>query len=154
MANSGNRIGDFTDEMEQATGEVVSEVKDAVGEMIEQGVQSITGKQLTPQQIQQKQADNQKELTETRRKLRWYQDLQLAQRKVREEEKEKGMQRQQLEEDRKQQKKTKDAQNKQTIISPAKKTPAVPGQPQEGPKVEEEIARSKQEIGKGHGIGG
>ncbi len=72
MADSGNAIGQFTDEVEQATSEMAEDVKDSVGEMIEQGVQTTFGPKLTPQQIQQKQAEDQKRMTKVRSDLKWY----------------------------------------------------------------------------------
>lgn len=151
MADAGKVIGQFSDEVEQATSEVAKDVKDTVGEMLEQGVQTTFGPKLTPQQIQQKQLQDQKDLAETRRKLRYYQNTAAAQKKVRDEGKQTQLQKQQVEEQEKQQKKAEEEENKKRIISPAKKTPAVPGQPA---PVVEEIARTRQEIGKGHGVGG
>lgn len=151
MANSGTKIGQFTDELEQATTSVAKDVKDQVGQAIEQGLQSITGKQ-SPQQLQQQQLEDQKKLLQARKKIKWYQDVALAQKKVREDEKQKQLEKKQIEEEEKRQKRLKEEEEKKkVIISPAKKTPQFPGQPQPIP---EEIARSKQEIGKGHGIGG
>lgn len=153
MANPAGRIGDFVEEIEQAAGEVVEDVRDQVGEAIEQGVQSITGKQLTPQQIQQQQEEDQKQLMEARKKVKWHQDVQLAQLKVREEEKQKQVQRKQQEQEEEQQRRlAKENEKRRTIVSPAKQAPQIPGQPPA--KMEEEVARSRQEIGKGHGIGG
>ena len=151
MADSAGKIGQFTDEVEQATEEVASDVKDSVGEMIEQGVQSVAGPNLTPQQLQQKQLDEQQRLNKARRTIKWYQDIAAAQKKVRDEEQQKKLQKQQEEEQEKQKKKLEEEAKRKIIISPAKKTPAVPGQPV--PQAEE-IARTKQEIGKGHGVGG
>lgn len=150
MANSANKVGQFTDEMEQAVGAVAKEVRDEVGQSIEQGVQSVVGKQLTTQQLQQKQSEDQKKLVETRRKIAWFKDLGVAQKKVREQENQKLAQRQQSEEQEEQKKKMEEDQKKQVIISPAKRKPQVPGQ--KAPI--EEIARTRQEIGKGHGVGG
>lgn len=151
MTDSGSGIGKFTDEMEQATTQVAKDVKDSVGQAIEQGVQSVVGKQLTPQQLQQKQIEDQKKLAEARRKIAWFKDLSLAQKKVREQEKQKLQQRQQIEEEGKQKKKKEEEEKKKVIISPAKKTPMFPGQVT---PMKEEIARTRQEIGKGHGVGG
>ncbi len=152
MADSTSRIGDFTDELEQATGEVVADVKDQVGQAIEQGVQSITGSQLTPQQIQQKHQEDQQELAWNRKIIRRYQDIAASQKKVSDQDKQQQMQKQQLEDEEKKQKKLAEEAKKRVVISPAKKPPLMPGQ--KAPSVEEELARSKQETGKGHGIGG
>ena len=127
MADGG--IKQFTEEMEQAGREVVKEVKDSVGEMIEQAVQTTPTPQLTAQQVQsfdsaqdkQKQQEDQKQLAETRRKMKWYKDIEEAQRKVREEQKQKELQRLQADENKKQEKKIiliEQKQQKQKILAP------------------------------------
>lgn len=156
MADSGNKIGQFRDEMEQAASQLAKDVKDEVGQMIEQGVQSIAGPKLTPQsfdsaQDKQKQLDEQKRLAQARKTIKWYQDIALAQKKVREEEKQKKLQKQQQEEQEKQKKKLEGEEQKNILISPAKRKPLFPGQVA---PMKEEIARTRQEIGKGHGVGG
>lgn len=143
MSDSGGGIKQFTDEVEQVATDVAKDVKDSVGQAIEQGVQSVAGTQLTPQQLQQKELERQKQLTETRRKLKWYQDLEVSQRKVREEEKQKLLQKKQTEEQEKQKKKMEEGQKKKVIISPAKP-----------PTLSEAIARTQAERGKGRGVGG
>ncbi|MBI2039780.1 hypothetical protein HYT18_01785 [Candidatus Microgenomates bacterium] len=102
MADSGGTVKQFTDEMETAVRDVTRDVKDSVGQAIEQGVQSVAGTQLTPQQLQQKELERQKQLAETRRKLNWWNDLREDQRRVREQEKQKQLQRQQQEQQEKQ----------------------------------------------------
>lgn len=149
MADGGG-VKQFTDEMEQAATDVARDVKDEVGQMIEQGVQSVTGPKLTPQQLQQKQLDEQKRLAQARKTVKWYQDIAAAQKKIREEEKQKQLQRQQLEEQEKQKKKLEEEQKKKIIISPAKKTPQFPGQA----PIREDIALSRPELKGGHGKGG
>lgn len=150
MANSLTPMGQFTDEIEEAVEGVKENIKDAVGEMIEQNVKTTFGPQLTPQQTAQKQQDEQNKLVQARKTIRWYQDIELAQKKVREEEKQKRLQKQQIEEDERQRKKQQEQAKNSRIISPAKKT-QVPGQPT--PQIEE-LARTRQEVGKGHGVGG
>ena len=151
MANTNGVIGQFKDEMEQTATDVAKDVKDEVGQMIEQGVQSMAGKTLTPQQIQQKQLEEQKNLIEARRKIKFYQDTELKLKRIREEKRQKELQRIQQEDEEKKKKKLIEDQKKKVIISPAKRTPQFPGQPMPQP---EEIARTRQEIGKGHGVGG
>lgn len=149
MANSAGKVGQFTDEMEQATSEVAQDVKDSVGEMIEQGVQSVAGPTLTPQQLQQKQLEEQKKLAQARRTLKWYQDVSAAQKKVRDEDKQKKLILSQQEEEEKKRKKMEEEQKRRVIISPAKKTSG-PGQP----PLREDIALSRPELKGGHGKGG
>ncbi len=150
MANPGNKLGQFTEEIEQATNEVAGDVKDSVGEMIEQGIQSVAGPKLTPQQVQQKQIEEQKRLVKARKTIKWYQDIAAAQKKVMEEEKQKNLQKQQEEEQEKQKKKQEEETKKKVIISPAKKTPQFPGQA----PIREDIALSRPELKGGHGKGG
>ena len=144
MADGGG-VKQFTDEIEQATNEVAKDVKDAVGQTIEQGVQSVAGTQLTPQQIQQKELDRQKGLLETRRKIKWYQDIEASQKAVSEKEKQELLQRQQLEEQEKQKKKMEEAQKKQVIPMVGKVT---------GGQLREDLARTQMERSKGRGVGG
>lgn len=150
MANSANVIGQFKDEVEEATEEVITDVKDEVGQMIEQGVQSVVGSTLTPKQLQQKQLDEQKRLAQARKTIKWYQDITAAQRRVREEERQKRLQKQQQEEQEKQKKKQEQEEKKKVIISPARKTPQFPGQA----PIREDIALSRPELKGGHGKGG
>lgn len=94
-------IGQFKDEVEQTASEVAQDVKDSVGQMIEQGVQSVIGTNLTPQQIQQKQQEEQKQIAEARRKIAFYQKTAQEQQIVRQENKQKeqqGLQNKQQEE--------------------------------------------------------
>ncbi len=83
MSDSGSGGGQLASELGETVKEVASEVKDAVGEMIEQGVQSVAGPTLTAQQVQQKQQEDQKHLVETRRKIAWYGKTDQEQKQVR-----------------------------------------------------------------------
>lgn len=141
MNDSGSGGGQFVSEMKSTVAEVAKEVKDAVGEMIEAGVQSVSVPQLTPQQIQQKQLQDQTDLAETRRKLDFYQKTDLEQKKVTSENKQKEAQRIQAQQQEQQSKKAEKSQMQQAPKRP-------------GAALPEEVARTRQEIGKGHGIGG
>lgn len=143
MADGGSAVKQFAEEVVQEVGEVVKEVKDEVGQALEQGAQSATGTQLTPQQIQQKELERQKKLTETRREIKWYQDIETAQRDARQKEKQKQLLRQQVQEQEEQKEKMEEAKTKQLIPEPAK--------PQ---SLSEAIARTQAERGKGRGVGG
>ena len=144
MANN-NAIGQFRDEVETTVGEVTQDVKDSVGQAIEQGVQSVVGSTLTPQQLQIKQQEDQSKLVEARRKIDYWKKIDLEQKKIRMEEKQKLSQKQQIEEQEKQQKKMAEEQKKKVIPRVGKRT---------GGQMSEDLARSKQELGKGHGVGG
>ena len=140
MADSGNAVKQFTGEVAQAAGEIVKDVKDSVGGALEQGVQSVVGTQLTPQQIQQKQLSDQKELAETRRKIAFYKKTDQEQRMTRQQEKQKQTQVQQAETQQQQTRKVQQIRE-QTVKAP--------GQP-----LREDLARTQAERGKGRGIGG
>lgn len=115
--NNANVIGQFQDEIEQTSGEVVEDAKDSVGEAIEQGVQSIVGPpQLTPQEDQKKEIERQKQLSYTRK---WLGDLQRAQEKVRAENKQKEEQRLQAQKEEKQVSEMKKEEKKKKPINPA-----------------------------------
>lgn len=119
MANGGNQIGQFRDELEQTVTEVASDVKDSVGEVIEQGVQSVAGTQLTLQQIQQKQQEEQKQLAEARRKIQFLRQIDEEQKRVRMENKQKEQQRLQSEQQEEQKAEMKKEEKKKQPINPA-----------------------------------
>jgi len=128
--------------MKSAALEVAREVKDAVGEAIEQGVQSVAGSQPTPQsfdpaqdrQIQQKQLEDQKELHRVRK---WFKDLEQQTAQVRQANQQKEQQRLQAQQ-----------QEKQVAIQKA--------QLQQVKKVPtpEAVLRSQVERKAGKGVGG
>lgn len=154
MADGGG-VKQISEEMEQAATDVAKDVKDEVGQMIEQGVQSVAGSKLTLQsfdsaQDKQKQIEEQKKLAQARKTIKWYQDIAAAQKKVRDEETQKKLQKQQQEEQEQQKNKLEEEQKKKVIISPAKKTPQFPGQA----PIREDIALSRPELKGGHGKGG
>lgn len=81
MADGG--IKQATQELAQTVKAVAGEAVDAVGEMIEQGVQSVVGTQLTPQQIQQQQLEDQKKIAEKRREIEFLKAVDQDQKVVR-----------------------------------------------------------------------
>lgn len=102
-------------------GESLAPVKDAVGQALEQGVQSVIGSQLTPQpfdsaQGKQKKQEDQKQLAYTRK---WLGDLQRAQEKVRAENKQKEEQRLQQQQQEKQVTEMKKEEKKKKPVNPA-----------------------------------
>lgn len=119
MANGGNQIGQFRDELEQTVTEVATDVKDSAGEAIEQGVRSVVGAQLTPQQIQQKMEEEQKQLQETRRKIEFLKKIDLEQKQVRMENKQKEEQRLQNEQQEQQAEEVKEEQKRNQPVNPA-----------------------------------
>ncbi|TSC88299.1 MAG: Uncharacterized protein G01um10147_204 [Microgenomates group bacterium Gr01-1014_7] len=144
MADGGSGIKQFSEETESAVVEVAKEVKDTVGEMIEQGVQSVAGPQLTAQSFdsaqdkQKKQQEDQKKIAEARRVINFYKKTEEDLRKVREQKKQEETQIQQAGKQEEQTKKEEKFQQK-TVSKQ---------------RLSEDIARSRAEIGKGHGIGG
>ena len=141
-----NVIGNFTDELEEGVKEVVTEVKDAVGEAIEENAQTAMGTTLTPQQIQQQQINDQKATAEVRRKLQYHQATKADLDKEIQANKQKEAQRRQDQQQEEQQKQMRKIENK-------KASPPKPGAPMEESMEAEEVARTRQESGKGHGIG-
>lgn len=141
----------FAGEMKSAVGEVVKDVKDQVGQALEQGAQAVTGNQPTPQQIQQKKQEEQKRLMWARKVIDYYKNTEAAVKKVREVNQQKEQQRLKEWEEKKKRDAQKKAQRSQGIISPAKKAPQVPGQPAQE---REDLLRSQQERHSGRGIGG
>lgn len=118
MANQ-NVIGQFKDEVTETAGEVAQDVKDEVGQIIEQGVQSIVGTQLTPQQIQQKQAEDQKKIAENRKKIAFYQQTAQEQQQVRQQNQQKEQQRLQVQQQEKQVAEIKKEEKKKQPADPA-----------------------------------
>lgn len=141
----GAPVKQFAGEIGKATSEVVKDVKDEFGKAIEAGVQSAVGTQLTPQQMQQKQAEDAQKLAEARRKIEYWKKIDLEQKQVRQKKQQIQMQKQQIEEQEKQKKKMEEMQRKQSIPQVGKRQRF---------RLTEDIARTKQEIGKGHGVGG
>ena len=138
----------MSDSIKAAVGEVAKDVKDVVGEIVEQGIQSVTASPLTPQQIsnlriaeQQKQQQDQQDLVVARRKIEFYKKVDLEQKKVRQANQQKETQRIQAQQQEVQEKKV---EKMQVHLAPKKPGITLP----------EEIARTRQEIGKGHGVGG
>ncbi len=138
-------IGQITGEIGEAVQEVASDVKDSIGEAIEQGVQAASTSPLTPQQQQQKQqSDHQKEGEVQGRLARirqWFKNIQSDQYKVRSENTQKEQNRIHVQMQEQQAKKVEKAQMQGTNVPK-------PGQ------ISEDIAVTRQEIGKGHGVGG
>lgn len=140
MADGGG-TGQFGDEVKQAVAEVAKDVKDSVGEMIEQGVQSVAGPTLTPQQIQQKQLADQKKLAETRRQIAFLKKIDEEQKQVRAVNKQKESQRLQAQANTSEV--NQGATQRTSEVRKAKK----PGLP-------EEVLRTQIEIKAGKGVGG
>jgi|SRR3989344_4136646 len=119
MADLGSGIKQVAEETAEVVKEVTEEVKDSLGQALEQGAQSATGTQLTPQQIQQKQADDQKKIAEARRKIAFYQQTDQAQKMVRQQNKQKEMQRIQVQQQEKQVIEIKKEEKKKQPVNPA-----------------------------------
>ena len=102
MVNIVKPIGGTFEDVNDA---LVKPAADVVGKAIEAGVQAVVAgaKQLTPQQLQQKQTDKTNQLQEERRKIAWWRNLDEAQKKVREAEKQKQMQKVQVTQQQQQQ---------------------------------------------------
>ena len=140
MSDSGGGVKQFASEMKSTVGEVASDFQDAVSEIIEQGAQSIGAPVITSQQVQQKQQQDQKDLAETRRKLAFYEQVGQNQKAVI------------------YQNKQKEQQRVEEVEQQMKTDQAKKGQLKQGSEpteqLSEDIAVTRQEIGKGHGVGG
>lgn len=132
-------VKQFTGEVKQAVSEVAADIKDSVGEALEQGAQSTFGTPPSPQQVQQKQMEDQKKIAEARRKIAFYQQTAQEQQIVRQENKQKETERQQSEQQEAQEEKI---EKIQTVQAPKK------------PGVSEAVLRSQAEFKPGKGVGG
>lgn len=119
MADGKGVIGQFTEETGDVLKEVASNVKDSVGEALEQGFQSVAGTQLTPQQIQQKQAEDQKKIAENRKKIAFWQKIAEEQRVVGQKKKQEEMQKQQNQQQEKQVAEMKKEEKEKQPVNPA-----------------------------------
>lgn len=133
----GSGFQKATGEIVQTVGEVAKDIKDAVGEALEQGVQSVTNTQLTPQQIQQKQQEDQNKLAEARRKIEWLKNVDSQQKQVIAANRQKESERLQNQQQEKQ-------EEVQQIQTKTVKKQAM----------SDEIARSQAELRVGKGVGG
>ncbi len=96
----GGSGGGISDSIKGAVAEVTpvvqeaaKDLQDSVGQAIEQGVQSIVGGQMDPQQIQKKEADRQKQIQEVRWQLQQLQKTEAEIEKVRKEKEQKERER-------------------------------------------------------------
>ncbi|MBI2017650.1 hypothetical protein HYS92_01220 [Candidatus Daviesbacteria bacterium] len=123
MSDSGGGVKQFAGEMKGAVAEVTKDAKDSVGEAIEQGVQSVVGTQPTPQQVQQKQQEDQKRELDRQKQLvytrGWLKNLEAEQQKVRKENKQKEQRRLQTEQQEKQTTEMKKEEKKKQPVNPA-----------------------------------
>ncbi len=143
MADSGGGGNQFAGEVTETVKEVAKDVKDSIGEMIEQNVQTAVGSQLTPQQQQQKKQEEQEDLEKARKVIDYYKNLGAGIKKAQAERKQKEEERlkkTQEEEQAKKMQKTEDQQGSKT---------APPGK-----GLREDIARTQAERSKGRGVGG
>lgn len=83
MADGRYPIGGTFEDVGEA---VVKPVSDEVGKALEQGVQVVsgTGQQVSQANVQAKQIETRTRLAEARRKIKWWKDLEEAQKRVRE----------------------------------------------------------------------
>lgn len=154
MSDGGKSgVGQFTEEVKEVASEIVKDVKDEVGQILEQGVQSVSGTQPTPQQLQQKQQEEQQKLAEAQRKIEFWKRLEAEQKAAREQENQKQLQNQETLQQEEQLKKDKEVEKKQAIPSPAKKE-VVPGVPNQPKQTREDLLRAQGERRSGRGVGG
>lgn len=122
MSDSGSGMQQVAEEIVETTGEVAQEAQDFVGAAIEQATQSITP-QPSPQQIQQKQEENQKKEIDRQKQLTytraWLKNQEADQKKVIMENKQKEQQRVQSQVQEEQIKKSEGFQQKQQSVDPS-----------------------------------
>lgn len=143
MGNLGNSIKQFTEEMEQVATSVARDVKDSAFEAIETNVQTVTGQNPTPQQLQQKKQQEEEQLAKVRKEIEYYKNLGKDIKKAQEERKQKEAQRVQQMQQEEQAKKARKEDNNQTFAPPKGKH-----------DLREDIARTQAERSKGRGVGG
>lgn len=142
MSDSGSGGNQFASEMKSTVAEVAKDVKDSIGEMIEQNVQTAVGSQLTPQQQQQKKQQEQQDLEKARKVISYYKNLGADIKKAQEGRKQKEEERLKKMQEEEQAKKMQKTQM-QTSKSPPP-----------GNDLREDIARTQAERSKGRGVGG
>ena len=122
MSDSGGNpgvIGSMAEEVAPVAQEVVADVKDAVGQAIEAGVQSVIGTTVDPAQMQKKEEERQKKIAEVRWQLQQINKTEAEVEKVRKEKEEKERQRLQAQVQEQQMKKMEMEQKKKQPINPA-----------------------------------
>ena len=146
MAGIKNVIGGTFEDVSEA---VVKPIQDEVGQAIEQGVQSVTGKTplpqddsqsnaFSPEELQSKKLEDQKKLKEAQYKIQWWKKLDEQQRSVREMQRQKNEQRLQV--IAQEQKKKEEVKQFQLV--------------EKKQKLNESQARSQAERKAGRGVGG
>jgi hypothetical protein len=139
MSDSGSGGNQFVAEAAQTVKEVAGDVNDAVGEMVEQGVQSTFSSAPTPQQVQQKQQQDQADLVKVRKQIAWMKNVDAEQKQVAAANKQKEAQRIETQH---QQSQTQPGE----VVAPSHQTAK--------PQVAEEVKRTMTEIKQGKGVGG
>lgn len=135
MSDSGGSKGAVAEAGKVVNEAVVKPVLDEVGKAIEEGFQSVTGKTPTPQQTQQRQADDQKKLAEATRKIEWWKQIEVQQAAVRQQKTQEQVQTQQVKTEEQQVKQYKVQEKKQNLEA-------------------QEVARTRSEARAGKGVGG
>jgi len=142
MSDSGGGGNQFASEMKSTVLDVAKDVKDSVGEMIEQNVQTAVGSQLTPQQQQRKKQDEQQDLEKARKVISYYKNLGTDIKKAQDARLQKEAERLKQMQEEEQAKKMQKSQGQEVKTAPP------------GKGLREDIARTQAERGKGRGVGG
>lgn len=95
MSDGGNAPGQITEAVKTVSDAVVEPVKDEIGEMIEAGVQAITGASDDPQKQALKQQKQQEKLAEAQRKIQYWKQIEAQQAAVRQQKQQEQMQKSQ-----------------------------------------------------------
>ncbi len=95
MSDGGNAPGNVAEAVNTVKEAVVKPVKDEIGELIEAGVQAVTGSNDDPQKQALKQQKHQEKLADAQRKLQWWKQIEAQQAAVRQQKQQETVQKQQ-----------------------------------------------------------
>lgn len=128
--------GAVSEAMEMVNESVVEPVKDEVGQLVEAGVQSITGSAADPQKQMKKQQEDQRKMAEAKYKIDWWKQVAAQQAAAKQQQLQQKSEVKQEEQQEKQVKQYEVVQKKQDRAQ------------------EEAAARSRAESKAGKGVGG
>lgn len=95
MSDGGNTPGAVSEAIQTVNEAVVQPVKDELGEMIEAGVQAITGASDDPQKQALKQQKQQQKLADAQRQIQYWKQIESQQFSLRQQNQQQQMQKQQ-----------------------------------------------------------
>lgn len=93
--SDGSVPGSVAEAFKTANEAVIQPAKDEIGEMIEAGVQAITGASDDPQKQAMKQQKHQEKLADAQRKVQWWKQIEAQQAALRQQNQQQQVQKQQ-----------------------------------------------------------